>query len=42
MGAVVVLAYRDRVGAFKSLDELDKIAGFPQDVLTDLRRKLTL
>ena len=37
-----MLAYRDRLGGFKSLDELDNIAGFPRDVLAELKRKLTL
>ena len=37
-----VLAYRDRLGGFKSLDELDEIVGFPRDVLVELKQKLTL
>src|SRR5207244_4497004 len=37
-----VLEYRDHSGPFESLDELDKIVGFPHAVLTELKRKLTL
>ena len=37
-----VLDYRETLGGFKSLDELDEIAGFPRDLLTELKRKLTL
>jgi DNA uptake protein ComE-like DNA-binding protein len=37
-----VLAYRDRVGGFKSLDELDSIPGFPHSFLADLKANLTL
>jgi DNA uptake protein ComE-like DNA-binding protein len=37
-----VLAYRERLGGFKSLDELDSIPGFPRSFLTELKRRLTL
>jgi len=37
-----VLAHREQAGGFKSLDELDSIVGFPQAVLTELKRKLTI
>ncbi len=37
-----VLDHRNSLGGFKSLDELDEIAGFPRDLLTELKRKLTL
>jgi DNA uptake protein ComE-like DNA-binding protein len=37
-----VLAYRDRVGGFKSLDDLYTIPGFPKGFLTELKRRLTL
>ena len=37
-----VLAYRDRVGGFKSLDELDSIPGFPHSFLEELKRNLTV
>ncbi len=35
-----VLAFREREGSFKSLDELDSIAGFPRGFLDDLKTKL--
>jgi DNA uptake protein ComE-like DNA-binding protein len=37
-----LLAYRDRAGGFKSLDELDGIPGFPRPFLTELKPRLTL
>ena len=37
-----VLAYRDRVGGFSSVDELDRIPGFPTEFLGDLKRRLTV
>ena len=37
-----VLAYRDRVGGFSSLDELDSIPGFPHSFLAELKRNLTV
>ena len=37
-----VLDYREKLGGFKSLDEIDGIAGFPRDVLDELKRKLTI
>ena len=37
-----VLDYRETVGGFKSLDQLDEIVGFPRDMLAELKRKLTL
>jgi len=37
-----VLDYRESLGGFKSLDQLDDIAGFPRDVLTELKRMLTI
>ena len=37
-----VLAFREREGSFKSLDELDSIAGFPRGFLDDLKTKLSL
>ena len=37
-----VLDYRETLGGFKSLDQLDEIAGFPRDLLTELKRKLTI
>ena len=35
-----VLAYRERVGGVRSLDDLDQIPGFPGDFLTELKTKL--
>ena len=37
-----VLDYRETLGGFKSLDQLDDIAGLPRDMLTELKRKLTI
>ena len=37
-----VLAYRDRVGGFTSLNELDSIPGFPHSFLEELKRNLTV
>ena len=37
-----VLDYRETLGGFKSLDQLDEIAGFPRDLITELKRKLTI
>ena len=37
-----MLAFREREGSFKSLDELDSIAGFPRGFLDDLKTKLSL
>ena len=37
-----ILDYRQTLGGFKSLDQLDDIAGIPRDVLTELKRKLTI
>jgi DNA uptake protein ComE-like DNA-binding protein len=37
-----VLAYRQREGGFNSLDELERIPGFPRAQLDQLRRKLTV
>ena len=37
-----VLDRRETLGGFKSLDQLDDIAGFPRDLLVELKRKLTL
>jgi DNA uptake protein ComE-like DNA-binding protein len=37
-----VIAYRDRGGGFKSLDELDSVPGFPKDFLAALKKRLTV
>jgi competence ComEA-like helix-hairpin-helix protein len=39
--ATRVLAYRERLGQFQSVDDLDQVAGFPQDVVEDLKRRST-
>jgi len=37
-----LLDHRNSLGGFKSLDQLDDIVGFPNDVLSELKRKLTV
>jgi competence protein ComEA len=37
--ATRLLAHRERLGGFQSVDDLDQVAGFPQDVLTDLKSR---
>jgi len=37
-----VLAYRERAGGFRSLDELDRIPGLPRSFLDQLKGRLTL
>jgi DNA uptake protein ComE-like DNA-binding protein len=37
-----VLDYRETLGGFKSLDQLDDISGLPRDLLTELKRQLTI
>jgi hypothetical protein len=37
-----VLAYRERVGGFSSLDDLEAIPGFPRSLLNELRAHLRL
>jgi len=37
-----VLAFREREGSFKSLDELDSITGFPRGFLDDLKTHLSI
>jgi len=39
--ATRLLAHRERLGRFGSVDELDQIPGFPQDMLEDLKRRAT-
>jgi hypothetical protein len=34
--ATRLLAHRERLGGFQSVDDLDQVAGFPEDVLTDM------
>jgi DNA uptake protein ComE-like DNA-binding protein len=40
--ATRLLAHRERLGRFGSVDELDQVPGFPQDVLDDLKRRATV
>jgi DNA uptake protein ComE-like DNA-binding protein len=37
--ATRLLAHRERLGRFGSVDELDEVAGLPQDLLEDLKRR---
>jgi DNA uptake protein ComE-like DNA-binding protein len=37
-----VLAYRERLGSFRSLQQLDDIPGFPQALLAELKVKLSV
>jgi competence protein ComEA len=40
--ATRLLAHRERLGGFQSVDDLDQVAGFPQDVLEDLKSRSTV
>jgi DNA uptake protein ComE-like DNA-binding protein len=40
--ATRLLAHRERLGRFGSVDELDEVAGLPQDLLEDLKRRSTV
>ncbi|MGC1166384.1 MAG: helix-hairpin-helix domain-containing protein, partial [Solirubrobacterales bacterium] len=40
--ATRLLAHRERLGGFQSVDDLDQVAGFPQDLLDDLKRRSTV
>jgi DNA uptake protein ComE-like DNA-binding protein len=40
--ATRLLAHRERIGSFQSLDQLDEVPGFPQDQLEDLKRRSEL
>jgi len=40
--ATRLLAHRERLGGFKSLEDLDQIAGFPPELLDDLKRRSTV
>jgi DNA uptake protein ComE-like DNA-binding protein len=35
--ATRLLAHRERMGGFKSVDDLDQVAGFPADLLVQLK-----
>jgi competence protein ComEA len=40
--ATRLLAHRERLGGFQSVGDLDQVAGFPQDLLDDLKRRSTV
>jgi competence protein ComEA len=40
--ATRLLAHRERLGGFQSVDDLDQVAGFPQDLLDALKRRSTV
>jgi hypothetical protein len=40
--ATRLLAHRERLGGFSSIDDLDQVAGFPDDVLADLKSRATI
>ena len=40
--ATRLLAHRERLGGFQSVDDLDQVAGFPGDLLEDLKRRSTI
>jgi competence protein ComEA len=37
--ATRLLAHRERLGGFQSVDDLDQVAGFPGDVLADIKSR---
>jgi DNA uptake protein and related DNA-binding proteins len=39
--ATRLLAHRERLGGFQSVDDLDQVAGFPQEMLDDLKSRAT-
>ena len=40
--ATRLLAHRERLGGFQSVDDLDQVAGFPGDLLADLKSRSTV
>jgi competence protein ComEA len=40
--ATRLLAHRERLGGFRSLDDLDQVPGFPGDLLADLKSRATV
>jgi competence protein ComEA len=40
--ATRLLAHRERLGRFGSVDDLDQVPGFPQEVLDDLKRRSSI
>ncbi len=40
--ATRLLAHRERLGGFQSVDDLDQVAGFPPEVLQDIKSRATI
>jgi competence protein ComEA len=40
--ATRLLAHRERLGGFSTVDDLDQVAGLPPDVLADLKSRVTV
>jgi competence protein ComEA len=40
--ATRLLAHRERLGGFKSVDDLDQVAGFPVELVDDLKTRSTV
>ena len=40
--ATRLLAHRERLGKFGTVEDLDQVPGFPQDVLDDLKQRSTV
>ena len=37
-----MLAYRERIGGYESIEQLDDVPGFPSDVRERLKRQVTV
>ena len=40
--ATRILAYRERMGGFNSVDDLDEVPGFPSDFLAEFKGRVTV
>ena len=40
--ATRLLAHRERLGGFRSVDDLDQVPGFPEDLLADIKSRATV
>ena len=40
--ATRILAYRERMGGFNSVDDLDEVPGFPRDFLVEFKARVTV
>jgi competence ComEA-like helix-hairpin-helix protein len=40
--ATRILAYRERMGGFNSVDDLDEVPGFPVDFLVEFKTRVTV